>query len=58
LIRSRVNGQQRYELKEFDAARLPLYKSRGAFTEVVQYRTRLFIPVDQADQVITRLIAD
>ncbi|BAI99021.1 MULTISPECIES: strawberry notch-like NTP hydrolase domain-containing protein [Sphingobium] len=58
LIRSRVNGQQRYELKEFDAARLPLYKSRGAFTEVVQYRTRLFIPVDQADEVIARLIAD
>ena len=53
--RALVNGSQRLELVGFAAARLPWYKSQGCFTEIIRYRTRLFVPVDQAEPVLGRL---
>jgi len=41
---SRVNGQVRLEIKGFEPARLAWYKSMGCFTEIVQFKTRLFAP--------------
>jgi predicted RNA methylase len=58
LKRSLVNGSQRLELVGFSAARLDWYKAQACFTEIIRYQTRLFVPVDKADAVITDLIAE
>ena len=50
--RSLVNGSQRLELTGFSAERLDWYKSKGCFTEIIQYRTRVFVPVASADAVL------
>jgi hypothetical protein len=55
LKRSLVNGSQRLELSGFAAARLSWYKAQGCFTEIIRYQTRLFMPVDSAPEVLTRL---
>ncbi|MBX3562646.1 MAG: strawberry notch family protein [Sphingomonas sp.] len=57
LKRSLVNGNQRLELAGFGAARLPWYKAQGCFTEIIRYRTRLFVPVDRAAGILARLVA-
>jgi predicted RNA methylase len=56
LKRSLVNGSQRLELAGFAASRLAWYKAQGCFTEIIQYKTRLFIPVDRASEILARLI--
>ena len=56
LKRSLVNGSQRLELTGFSAARLPWYKAQGCFAEIIRYQTRLFVPVDQATQVLGKLV--
>ncbi len=57
LKRSMVNSSQRLELADFAPARLAWYKAQGCFTEIIRYKTRLFIPVDRAPEVLARLIA-
>jgi hypothetical protein len=57
LKRSLVNGSQRLELAGFSAARLTWYKSLGCFTEIVRYQTRLFVPIDIAAELVTRLLS-
>jgi hypothetical protein len=56
LRRALVNGHQRLELTGFSAARLDWYKAQGCFTEIIRYRTRLFVPVDRAPAVLSNLI--
>ena len=56
LRRSLVNGSQRLELVGFGATRLAWYKAQGCFTEIIRYKTRLFVPVDRASDVLARLI--
>jgi hypothetical protein len=58
LKRSLVNSSQRLELIGFSAARLPWFKAQGCFTEIIRYRTRLFVPVDNAAAVLERLRPD
>lgn len=55
--RSLVNGSQRLELTGFSAGRLDWYKSKGCFTEIIRYRTRLFVPVNDAAQILSKLAA-
>jgi hypothetical protein len=55
--RSLVNGSQRLELTGFSAERLNWYKSKGCFTEIIRYRTRLFVPVNEAAQILEKLTA-
>lgn len=50
LKRSLVNGAQWLELTGWSAARLDWYKSLGCFTEIIRYRTGLFVPVDGASE--------
>lgn len=57
LKRAMVNGRQRVELGGAPYGQLEWLKSIGCFTEVIQYRTRVFIPVDDAQAVIERLAA-
>jgi predicted RNA methylase len=53
---SLVNRQVRFELFGFDPRRLAWYKSLGCFTEIIQSRTRLFIPVDRAEAITMTLM--
>lgn len=55
LARRRVNGEQRIELAGAAADWLPWLKTLGCFTEVIQYRTRVFVPRERASDVIARL---
>jgi hypothetical protein len=55
LKRSLVNGTQRLELVGWSPARLDWYKAQGFFTEIIRYRTRLFVPVSAAAGILARL---
>jgi len=55
LRRALVNGSQRLELIGFEPGRLPEYKAHGCFTQIIRYRTRLFVPVDRAAEILGRL---
>jgi predicted RNA methylase len=57
LRRSLVMGQPRLELVGASSAALPGLKAMGCFTEVIQWKTRVFIPVDGAD-VLARVLAE
>lgn len=54
--RSHVNGNPRVEIVDAPASQLAWLKSLGAFTEIIQYRTRVFIPVAQAEAIITEIL--
>ena len=53
--RSLVNGSQRIELVGFSPQRLDWYKSKGCFTEIIRYRTRLFVPTPDAVSILANL---
>jgi hypothetical protein len=55
LKRSLVNGALRLELDGWSVARLDWYKAQGCFTEIIRYRTLLFVPVDEAIEILERL---
>nr|WP_239806580.1 hypothetical protein [Croceicoccus hydrothermalis] len=55
--RSLVGGEQRLELTGFSPDRLDWYKGKGCFTEIIRYRTRLFVPVSAASSVLPALAA-
>lgn len=55
--RSLVNGSPRIELAGAPHDRLPWLKSIGCFTEVIQYRTRVFVPMGSAEAVLGLLLA-
>ncbi|MDE2442560.1 MAG: methylase, partial [Betaproteobacteria bacterium] len=57
LKRSRVNGDHRLEILGFDPRSLPSWKARGCFTEIIQYKTRLFVPVSMAIEVLEKMAA-
>ena len=53
--RSLVGGEQRLELTGYAPVRLDWYKAKGCFTEIVRYRTRLFVPVSKASTILPAL---
>ena len=53
---SRVAGEQRYEIVGAPAEQLPWLKSIGCFTEIISFRTRVFIPTATASPVISDLL--
>ncbi|WP_292962808.1 strawberry notch-like NTP hydrolase domain-containing protein [Novosphingobium sp. UBA1939] len=57
LRRSRVNGEARLEILGFEARALPALKAKGCFTEIIQFRTRLFLPVNDADRIVGEIAA-
>ena len=57
LRRSRVNTSSRVEIVGAPASQLPWLKSIGCFSEVIQYRTRVFLPVDQTPEILAHLLA-
>ena len=54
---SLVAGQQRLELLDWPHTRLGELKAAGCFTEIIQHKTRLFVPVGNAPTVIERITA-
>jgi hypothetical protein len=55
LKRSLVAAQQRLELLDWPHTRLPELKATGCFTEIIQHKTRMFVPVATAATVIDRI---
>jgi hypothetical protein len=55
--RSVVNGSLRIELVGCPYDRLAWLKSIGCFTEVIQYRTRMFVPMASAETLLTQILA-
>jgi hypothetical protein len=53
--RSLVGGEQRIELTGFAPDRLDWYKAKGCFTEIIRYRTRLFVPVADGRAILEAL---
>ncbi|MGD9810682.1 MAG: strawberry notch-like NTP hydrolase domain-containing protein [Sphingobium sp.] len=49
---SRVNGARRIEIIGAEPARIPELKARGCFTEIIAYKTRVFVPLDAAEAII------
>jgi P-loop containing NTP hydrolase pore-1/C-terminal domain on Strawberry notch homologue len=56
LKQSRVNGHNRLEIIGVHASRLPAYKGLGCFTEIIGYKTRLFVPMGQGEAVIADIL--
>ena len=57
LKRARVNGERRLEILGFDPRGLASLKAKGCFTEIIQFKTRLFVPVNSAEQVLQGIAA-
>lgn len=56
LKRVRVNGDARLEIRDFPPERREWLKSLGCFTEIIAYKTRLFVPFDRADEILTLIL--
>lgn len=53
---SRVNGSRRIEIVDVEAARIPELKAKGCFTEIISYKTRVFVPMDGAEAILAAII--
>ena len=53
---ARVNGSRRIEIVDAEAARIPELKAKGCFTEIIAYKTRVFVPLDKADKILASLL--
>ncbi|WP_375195581.1 strawberry notch-like NTP hydrolase domain-containing protein [Sphingobium sp.] len=58
LISSIVNGTRRMEIRDFQPHDREWLKARGAFTEIIQYKTRLFLPPEKAEAILNAVIAE
>lgn len=58
LLRCYVNDDARLEIKDFPATKLPWLKSVGCFTEIIAYKTRLFVPTNHALEILGAIEAD
>ena len=56
LRQARVDGDRRLELSGFDPRALPTMKAKGCFTEIIQHRTRLFVPRNRAAEIVMGLV--
>lgn len=51
-----VNGSRRIEIVDVEAARIPELKAKGCFTEIISYKTRVFVPMDGAEAILAAII--
>ncbi|RSU72124.1 methylase [Sphingomonas sp. S-NIH.Pt3_0716] len=54
--RALVNGSPRIELVGAPPQQLPWLKTMGCFTEVIQYRTRVFLPLSDAAELLDQIL--
>lgn len=52
-----VNGTRRLEIRNYRPDDRERLKARGAFSEVIAYKTRLFIPADRSHEVVEAILA-
>ena len=57
LKRAVVNGRPRIELVGAPPSQLAYLKSLGCFTEIISYRTRVFVPVETASDTLGKLLS-
>ncbi|MDE1915936.1 MAG: strawberry notch family protein [Sphingomonadales bacterium] len=57
LISAFVNNSRRLELRSAQPQDREWLKARGCFTEVIAYTTRIFVPVDRAEQILAAISA-
>ena len=55
LIWAFLNDSRRLEIRDFPASRREWLKSIGCFTEIIAYKTRLFIPADRATTIVEQI---
>lgn len=58
LVSAFVNNSRRLEIRDFKPHDRDWLKARGAFSEVISYKTRLFLPVDRANELLVTIIAE
>ncbi|WP_423828325.1 strawberry notch-like NTP hydrolase domain-containing protein [Sphingobium yanoikuyae] len=56
LVQVHVNDARRLEIRDFPAARRDWLKSIGCFTEIINYKTRLFVPTDRAEAILDQIV--
>jgi len=56
LHRALVNGEARLEIRSYPLERREWLKSFGCFVEIIQYRTRLFVPVARAAAILAQVV--
>ena len=54
--RAIVNGNPRVEIVDAPAAQLSWLKSLGCFTEIIAYKTRVFVPATDAEAILARVL--
>jgi len=52
-----VNGTRRLEIRGYRSEDRERLKARGVFSEVIAYKTRLFIPIDRSVEVVDAILA-
>ena len=53
---SRVAGEKRFEIAGAPAEHLPWLKTIGCFTEIISFRTRVFVPTGGAAAIFAKLL--
>lgn len=54
--KSRVNGEGRIELAGCPHNQLSWLKSLGCFTEIIQYKCRVFVPLNRSEEILSRIL--
>jgi hypothetical protein len=57
LQRSYVNDEVRLEIKGFPPEKRDWLKSLGCFTEIISYKTRLFVPTNRGEDILAVIAA-
>jgi P-loop containing NTP hydrolase pore-1/C-terminal domain on Strawberry notch homologue len=57
LVSAVVNGTRRLEIRGYRPEDRERLKARGVFSEVIAYKTRLFIPVDRSVEIVDAIVA-
>jgi predicted RNA methylase len=57
LARVFVNGDARLEIRNFPPERREWLKSLGCFTEIIAFKTRIFVPYHRAEQILGQVIS-
>ncbi|MCK9479845.1 MAG: strawberry notch family protein, partial [Firmicutes bacterium] len=52
VFQSRVSGENRIEVSGIHPSQAQGYKDKGVFSEIINYKTRYFVPVDKAEKVL------
>ena len=53
---ARVNGARRIEIADVEPGRIAGLKAMGCFTEIIAYKTRVFVPMEKAEAVLAAVV--